>query len=400
MKLFKISVPKNSAIHSVLLLSVLSIAIMTPAHFLSASTITKYPLRSVSKIEALEDFSVITPENAANLKLLTTLELKCPPVFSNDSKLLVLGLDSGIIICNLDSSGLSTFLKSSGKPGFMPFCLSPGSKYLAWRPNDSIVQVWDMDNDTVLCDISIDGFIGWGKGFSPDNSFLTVRDRHGIKIWDIQSGKKILDLELGANREIHISPDWKLYALEMWDNPIRVELIDILSQEKVKTLSGFSTAAPVWGVAFSPDWRTVAWKSRTVIKLMDVATGTFGADITPYSNAVFSPDGNILAGAESGWVYDKPYFGKVVLFDIAGGDTLAILEHSSHIRNIIFSPDGKLVVTSTEDGIVTLWDWAKGEKLHSLNRGDDEYSDLQFSPSGRLLILRLKNGYAVWGIDL
>ena len=137
----------------------------------------------------------------------------------------------------------------------------------------------------------------------------------------------------------------------------------------------------------------MAWLARGTIRLMDVATGEFGPDLSPYSNAVFAPDGRVLAGAEAGWYYSEPYLGRVVLFDVTSGDTLAILEHTDHIRDIAFSPDGQVVVTSTSEDSIAVWDWAKTKKLTTL-RGNKMF----FSPNGRFLLLYSEESCEVWGV--
>jgi WD40 repeat protein len=106
----------------------------------------------------------------------------------------------------------------------------------------------------------------------------------------------------------------------------------------------------------------------------------------------------MLAGAEAGWIYEPPYLGKVVLFDVVSGDTLATLEHQDHVRDITFSPDGRLVVTATSEDSVVLWDWVKAMKLITLSCSNEDYWEMLFSPNGHFLVISSEGCYLLWGI--
>jgi WD40 repeat protein len=188
--------------------------------------------------------------------------------------------------------------------------------------------------------------------------------------------------------------------------------------ELMGTLNGHTDR--IMALAFSADGVSVASYSRDrTIKLWDITNGSeifaFANQNQDINSIAFSPDGSLLASAETIWDVKskkvlhkldrgeagKPAFspdGKwlavggvgrpVKLWDVTGGQPVRMFERQANNDTFttVFSPDGKIVVTSGYDGFIKLWDVQSGMLLRTFSYGSDfGIHSVVFSPDGKLL---------------
>jgi WD40 repeat protein len=92
----------------------------------------------------------------------------------------------------------------------------------------------------------------------------------------------------------------------------------------------------------------------------------------------FSPtNGKLLAAGSSD-------FKAVVLWDVAAGKELRRLTgHDGPVWSVAFSPDGKTLVSGSDDGTVRLWDVATGKEKRCLHGHQGNVRAVAFAPDGR-----------------
>lgn len=151
-----------------------------------------------------------------------------------------------------------------------------------------------------------------------------------------------------------------------------------------------------WGMAFSPDARTVAvigpgleiWSvgGRAHPKLLNYSHGD---DNIGGGSPAFSPDGRMLAtagGSVTLWnVTDPARFTQIALLP----------QYRSGTNAVAFSPDGRVLAGGLGDGRVVLWDITDPVRVHRLATLTGQKGNLTavaFSPDGRLLASASPNG--------
>jgi len=74
--------------------------------------------------------------------------------------------------------------------------------------------------------------------------------------------------------------------------------------------------------------------------------------------------------------------------------------HNDGVTFAYFSPDGKKIVTASDDFTAKIWDAVTGILLADLNKHTDVVSYAQFSPDGKKIVTASKDKTAkVWDAD-
>jgi WD40 repeat protein/tRNA A-37 threonylcarbamoyl transferase component Bud32 len=227
--------------------------------------------------------------------------------------------------------------------------LSPDGKWLAWTPRD---------RDVHLCKLAAPREVIRLRGhtetvsrvqFSPDSRMLASASQWGLtpKLWDVQTGRELHSLQGHTDfvNAIAFSPDGKVLATGGEKGAIR--LWDTASGQEKRILEGHRDM--IRDVAFRPDGRVLASVSDdSTARLWDVAAGKSLQELR--TNRVqdapaFSPDGQTLATA----CLD----GKIHMWDAytgAAGRVLTLGPAGGSIMSIVFTPDGRHLVTGNYNG--------------------------------------------------
>lgn len=301
-----------------------------------------------------------------------TMEAACienvfePQVFIPGSRVLLARKDSpeegfGVQAIDLVSGEVQNSLKSP-KMVYLA-ALSPDGKTLVWALEDNSIQVLSFPEGDLLYSWQAHSQRIDDLKFSPDGQRLySVSYDNWVRVWDMQG--ELVDEFAPGGMEVHaigISPDGKLAAVITFEGPQK--LLDLETKQVVAELSPDGAFSPS-EVTFTPDGTMVGLSlGGFPVSLWKVPEGELVWSGGNFSLAL-SPDGQYIAYTE----VSEDGSNQVVIATQAGGQILRTLDDlPTFAWNLIFSPDGSLLVESSN--AVRVWEVETGQLLYEF-RGE------------------------------
>ncbi len=305
--------------------------------------------------------------------------------FSPDGKLVATGTDVILLWDMATKKIVSRFDEISS---VWSLVFSSDGRWLVSAHGDGSIQVRDMNNRRRTV-----GFDGHGDHYlvvvsSPDGKRIASAGKDGaVILWNAETEQKETVLFGHETQVINLAffPDgsW-LASLDQDGYLIRWDLENNDWRWKVKAHSGSGC------LAISPDgkWLTNTWaiyetsEGRELIRWDQMQAGIMMADAS-----AFSPDGKHVAVVGGR---------KLILFDTQIWRAIAQQEVNSNLTRISFSPDGRNVVTGSEDGRLIWWDATTLQKSTEVKEHSAAISAAVFSPDGKMLASADKDQIIIW----
>jgi WD40 repeat protein len=313
---------------------------------------------------------------------------------------------------------------------------SPDSQRLVWAGEMVGAQIWDVPSGTPVGNLMAHRHADepiWSATFSPDGrQILTACQDGTIRLWTAATGQfqgEYRVHEGGVNVGVY-SPDGARIATASADNSARIwhlgraapvgqpmreveRLLDVCFSPSGRQLltASYNSVVQVWDIrerqdagrmltdrlavskmAVHPDGSLMllVLRDRTV-QLLEEATGERSPlPVQGVQLAAFSPDGRWFAlGCANG---------LVSLWETARGQQQAELPgHSMAVRWMEFSRDGTRLVTASADGTARIWNVPEGTGLKRPLVHRAEVSMARFSPDGRRVVTASEDWNArVW----
>ena len=239
--------------------------------------------------------------------------------------------------------------------------------------------------------------------FSADGTKLVSvsRPHEKIQVWNLNDGTTppiITDIDPdfkgGQLSAIALSPDRRFLAtaIHEWKKVYPIQMWNAVTGKRLLTLTGHTRR--IKSLVFSPDGKMLASSDEyRTIKLwnMDTATShaTFKAPDSFYALS-FAPNGKLLASGG--------YGGSVRLWNVTAKQqglwgkigqylpTLTLKGHKDGVSALAFSPDGKMLLSGSDDGTIRAWDTITGRQQFICPGHTSEISELAASEEGNALM--------------
>ncbi|MDZ8051083.1 MAG: AAA-like domain-containing protein [Aulosira sp. ZfuVER01] len=256
--------------------------------------------------------------------------------------------DKTIKLWNLNGQNIQTFKAHNNEVTEVNF--SPNGQTLVSASYDGTVKLWDI-NGQELRTLEADAGKVYSANFSPNGQTLVSAHHDGtIKLWNLQGENlKTFKAHKSYVTNVRFSPDGQIIASASQDKTIKIWSLE---GKELKTLKGHNTG--VTKISFSPDGEPVAVVRQSGLGGLpqeELPKGFPGISKLAFPAGVLAeyPKGKILASASTD--------DTIRLWRVADGQELkTIYGHSYAFWNISFSPDGKKIVSVSDDGLVELWD--------------------------------------------
>ena len=313
--------------------------------------------------------------------------------FSDDDQWLTVGTRSGTLRhwnvterisrdeASATSSAPSALCWQAHDDRVYSIAYSPRGDRIASLGKDGVLKLWRPRHGEsgIQCSVFSDHPVHDAAMLPGGNELLTISSR-ALEILNCRTGSFSVVAQVPATDLHHLAVS-PINGRVAAGGPYGQLYVGDLSNGSNMESWNLNTDWNVWGLAFTPDGtRLLANVGREEIRVFDAITG---ADEGVFAvedcyDFVLSPDGRWLAAGS---------LNDIVIWELEGNSPPRRLRgHTSTIRALEFSPDGKLLASSGNDRRVKTWSWDDGAQQISIEGSLAFVETLCFSPDGKTLL--------------
>ncbi|MBI2438167.1 MAG: protein kinase [Lentisphaerae bacterium] len=340
---------------------------------------------------------------------------------------------------------LRTFEEHTDRINCVAF--SPDGLFVLSGSNDDTLRLWDVSTGECLRTFSCIDFLT-SVAYSPDGRLVISGSRlHMLRLWDVTTGKCLRTFEghTADVTSVAYSPDGRFVLSGSYDNTLR--WWDVTTGQCIRIFEGHT--ADVTSVAYSPDGRFVlSGSSDATLRLWDVSSVMARRYVAPwfYSMVItakealerqFLHETNLSHAREAlkagqisealaflrqaravpgfeksseslelqarvgarcriksysgGWL-KRTFEGQARvgtrrrIRDSGSGCLKRTFEGYTGVASVAYSPDGRFVLSGSNDDTLRLWDVATGQCLRTFEGHTDWVESIAYSPDGRFVL--------------
>jgi len=260
-------------------------------------------------------------------------------------------------------------------------------------------RLWRIDGSSAECTtLSQNGQV-LGEAYSPDGMLAaTAGNNRTVKLWDLKTGKMVLECpHPGVVKAVAFSREGRSLAfagqgqvVQLWDLKQRRQLESWNSQ----------TDAWVWSLSFSPDDRYLMTDGGPAARIWHVKSN--GPRTKPVAElkhegevrvALFRPDGKAILTCS------EDHTAKLWRLNEDRVYSIAEFHHAAPVLAGAFTNDARKIATASADGTVRVWDADNGSSLSPPLVHDSKVIAVTFSPDGESVVAGCDDGTArLWRV--
>lgn len=312
--------------------------------------------------------------------------------FSPDNQIVATGDAKGHVkLWNVESGQLEAKLDGQTRRISAIAYIANGTRILT-ASSDNTVGQWDATTHTLLGDLFLKhpASVFTLRKIPGDRLIVTSCADKYLRIWDTETAKIVL--EIGPfNSDVYsmdVSEDGKrLIAASSDERTVRLFDIEtgreMTAQQRDGKLGALvdlkRQGGLLWSTAFVPNTEDILTIGGNDVRMWDRKSGRSKLSFNQHAavaSAQFSPNGKLIV--TSSW--DN----SAKIWDVATGTVIHKLEneHTLNVNTAVFSPDGKYVLTASDDRTAKLWDIETGQVVGRFIGHEDRVRAAVFSPDG------------------